>query len=125
MARRFSPAEHSEFLAHGGWSRWSAMVRLAFWGGDATCGQCGSDEVRRAWSLPTWRHALGLDACRCEACGATFHVPRRAVTVEMYEAPDDPAQQLTLPPPPEVDLDALDRDMAARLRTRRKARSAG
>ena len=105
-------------------ARWSFMVRLAVWGGDARCGQCGSQEVRRAWSLPTWRHAFGLDACRCEACGATFHVPRRAATVEMYEDPPDPAQQLMLPAPPEVDLAALDRIMAARLRTRRKASSA-
>ena len=34
----------------------------------------------------------------------------------MYEEPPDPAQELTLPAPPEVDLDALDRDMAKRLR---------
>lgn len=124
MARRPSPfddpdPEDSEFHSHGGWSRWSSMVRLAVWGGEATCGQCGSGKVRRAWSLPTWHHALGLDSARCEACGATFHVPRRASTAEMYEEPPDPAQQLTLPAPPEVDLAALDRDMAARLRRRK------
>jgi hypothetical protein len=100
------------------------MVRLAVWGGDAQCGQCGSAEVRRAWSLPNWQHAFGLDAARCEACGATFHVPRRAATVEMYEEPPDPEQQLTLPAPPDVDLRALDRDMAARLRLPRKPSSA-
>ena len=102
-------------------SRWSSLVRLAVWGGDARCGRCGSREVRRSWSLPTWRHALGLDACRCESCGATFHVPRRAATAEMYDDPPDPTYELTLPAPPEVDLDALDRDMAVRLAHRPKS----
>ena len=123
MATRLSPSDTSGFHAGRGWSRWSSMFRLAFWGGDARCSQCGSDQVRRAWSLPTWRHAVGLDACRCETCGATFHIPRRAATVEMYEEPPDPDEQLTLPAPPEVDLAALDRDMAARLRRGRKTRS--
>jgi hypothetical protein len=97
------------------------MVRLAVWGGEARCAKCGSRDVRRAWSLSTWRHAIGLDACRCEACGATFHVPRRAATAEMYDDPPDPGHQLTLPAPPEVDLEALDRDMADRLARRPKS----
>jgi hypothetical protein len=126
MATRLSPSEASDFHAGRGWSRWSSMFRLAVWGGDAQCGQCGSGKVRRAWSLPTWQHAFGLDAARCETCGATFHVPRRAATVEMYEDDLEAGQLLTLPAPPEVDLAALDRDMAARLRRgRKKADSAG
>jgi hypothetical protein len=121
MARVSPPSDKSEFHRKGrSWSRWSSMVRLAFWGGDARCGQCGSADVRRAWSLPSWRHAIGLDAARCESCGATFHVPRRASTAEMYEEAPDPAYQLTLPAPPEVDLDALDREMARRLAGRPK-----
>ncbi len=93
------------------------MVRLAFWGGDAQCGQCGSNEVRRAWTpLPPWKRALGIEPCRCEACGATFHVPRRAATADFYD--DEPVEEmaeLTLPAPPEVDLAALDKAMAKRL----------
>ena len=66
------------------------MVRLAFWGGDAQCGQCGSNEVRRAWTpLPPWKRALGIEPCRCEACGATFHVPRRAATADFYDEPPE------------------------------------
>jgi hypothetical protein len=91
-------------------------VRLAVWGGDARCAKCGSREVRRAWTpLPTWHHALGLDPCRCEGCGATFHVPRRAVTADGAEDADEAMPELTLPPAPEVDLAALDRDIAVRL----------
>ena len=99
------------------WVRWSSLVRLAFWGGDARCGQCGSNEVRRAWTpLPPWKRALGIEPCRCDACGATFHVPRRAATADLYD--DEPAEEmaeLTLPAPPEVDLAALDKAMAKRL----------
>jgi hypothetical protein len=93
------------------------MVRLAFWGGDAQCGQCGSNEVRRAWTpLPPWKRALGIEPCRCEACGATFHVPRRAATADLYEEPpEETLEELTLPAPPEVDLAALDKAMAKRL----------
>ena len=97
------------------WSRWSSLVRLAAWGGDARCARCGSDHVRRAWTLlPPWKRALGLDPCRCEACGATFHVPRRAATADLYEL-SEPMTELTLPAPPEVDLAALDEAMAGRL----------
>jgi hypothetical protein len=92
-------------------------VRLAFWGGDVHCGQCGSGQVRRAWTaFPTWHHALGLDPCRCDGCGATFHVPRRAVTADGLDEPEEATPELTLPPAPEVDLAALDRDIAIRLR---------
>ena len=97
------------------------MVRLALRGGDAVCSKCGSLEVRRSWSIPTWHHALGLDACHCDVCGESFHVPRRAATAEMYDEPADPSQQLTLPEPPEVDLNALDREMAVRLGRRSKS----
>jgi hypothetical protein len=38
----------------------------------------------------------------------------------MYEEAPDPAYELTLPAPPEVDLDALDREMARRLAGRPK-----
>lgn len=98
------------------WSRWSSLVRLAVWGGDARCAECGSREVRRAWTdLPSWRHVVGLDPCHCDGCGATFHVPRRAVTAEGVEEPEDAAPELALPAAPEVDLAALDRDIAIRL----------
>ena len=92
-------------------------MRLAFWGGDAECGQCGSHEVRRAWTpLPPWKRALGIEPCRCEACGATFHVPRRAATADLYEdEPPEEMAELSLPAPPEVDLAALDKAMAKRL----------
>ena len=92
-------------------------MRLAVWGGDAQCGQCGSDKVRRDWSpLPPWKRALGIEPCRCEACGASFHVPRRAATADLYdEDPPELREELTLPAPPEVDLAALDKAMAKRL----------
>jgi hypothetical protein len=92
-------------------------VRLAVWGGDARCGRCGSDQVRRAPRLlPPWKRALGLDPCRCDSCGETFNVPRRAATADLYEeTPDEPMSELTLPAPPEVDLAALDKAMAGRL----------
>jgi hypothetical protein len=97
------------------WSRWSSLVRLAVWGGDARCAECGSLQVRRSWApLPPWKRALRLDPCRCDACGATFHVPRRAATAEV-DAEPAAGPELSLPPPPEVDLAALDREMAARL----------
>jgi hypothetical protein len=101
------------------WSRWSSLVRLAVWGGDARCAECGSREVRRAWTdLPSWRHAVGLDPCHCDGCGATFHVPRRAVTAEGADEPEDGSPEIALPAPPEVDFAALDRDIATRLRRR-------
>ena len=115
MASR-SPSSESR-LPGPSWTRWSSLVRLAFWGGDAECGQCGSNEVRRAWTpLPPWKRALGIDPCRCEACGATFHVPRRAATADLYEdEPTEEMAELSLPAPPEVDLAALDKAMAKRL----------
>jgi hypothetical protein len=94
------------------------MVRLAFWGGDAQCGQCGSNEVRRAWTpLPPWKRALGIEPCRCDASGATFLVPRRAATADLFEddALEEMPEELALPAPPEVDLAALDKAMAKRL----------
>jgi hypothetical protein len=93
------------------------MVRLAFWGGDAQCGQCGSNEVRRAWrQLPPWKRARVLDPCLCHACGSTVHVPLRAATADLYEDPaEEMLEELTLPAPPEVDLAALDKAMAKRL----------
>jgi len=99
------------------WSRWSSLVRLAVWGGDARCRRCGSDQVRRApLLLPPWKRVLGLDPCRCDSCGETFNVPRRAATADLYEVPpDEPMPELTLPAPPEVDLAALDKAMAGRL----------
>jgi hypothetical protein len=65
--------------------------------------------------LPPWKRALGIDPCRCEACGATFHVPRRAATADLYEEPAEEMSELMLPAPPEVDLAALDKAMAGRL----------
>ena len=65
--------------------------------------------------MPTWHRAIGLDPCRCDGCGATFHVPRRAVTADGFEEADEVMAELTLPAAPEVDLDALDRDIAVRL----------
>jgi hypothetical protein len=63
-----------------------------------------------------WKRALGIDPCRCDACGATFHVPRRAATADLYEdEPPDEMPELTLPAPPNVDLGALDKAMASRL----------
>jgi hypothetical protein len=118
MASRSPSSEKAGSRLTGpSWARWSSLVRLAFWGGDAQCGQCGSNEVRRAWTpLPPWKRALGLDPCRCEACGATFHVPRRAATADLYEDPvEEMPEELTLPAPPEVDLAALDKAMAKRL----------
>jgi len=58
-----------------------------------------------------------IEPCQCEACGATFNVPRRAATADLYE--DEPEEEmleeLALPAPPEVDLAALDKAMAKRL----------
>jgi len=119
MASRYPSSEKAAIRLTGpAWARWSSLVRLAFWGGDAQCGQCGSNEVRRAWTpLPPWKRALGIEPCQCEACGATFNVPRRAATADLYE--DEPEEEmleeLTLPAPPEVDLAALDKAMAKRL----------
>jgi len=91
-----------------------SLVRLAVWGGHAGCGRCGSNKVRRGWSpLASWTSALGLDPCRCETCGATFHAPRRAATIDDYE---DNLEMLAVPPPPEVDLAELDRAIAERLK---------
>jgi hypothetical protein len=102
------------------WSRWSSLVRLAVMGGDARCAECGSRHVRREWTpLPAWKRALRLDPCRCDACGATFQVPRRAATQERDYEPVDLGPDMTLPPPAEVDLAALDREMALRLGRRR------
>ena len=117
MAHWSLPSRDSETHSSGrSWARLSSLVRLAFWGGDARCGQCGSNEVRRAWTpLPPWKRALGIDPCRCEACGATFHVPRRAATADLYEEPEEEMAELSLPAPPEVDLAALDKAMAKRL----------
>ena len=117
MASRFLSSENPASRPPGhSWTRWSSLVRLAVWGGDAQCGQCGSNEVRRAWTpLPPWKRALGIDPCRCEACGATFHVPRRAATADLYEEPVEEMSELMLPAPPEVDLAALDKAMAGRL----------
>ena len=120
MAQWSVPARESDkHPSRHSWTRWSSLVRLAVWGGDARCGQCGSDQVRRAWTpLPPWKRALGIDPCRCEACGATFHVPRRAATADLYDdepPPDEMLEELTLPAPPEVDLAALDKAMAKRL----------
>ncbi len=53
---------------------------------------------------------------RGSASSATFNVPRRAATADLYEEPpDEPMPELTLPAPPEVDLAALDKAMASRL----------
>ena len=74
--------------------------------------------MRRAWTpLPPWKRALGIEPCQCAACGATFHVPRRAATADLYEdAPEEEMlEELTLPAPPEVDVAALDKAMAKRL----------
>lgn len=115
MAQRVRfPGDASGRAPHHTWARWSSFLRLALQGGHVRCGRCGSGAVRRRWSpTPTWSHAFGLDPCRCDACGSTFRVPRRALTAEADEAAD--AAPLLLPPPPEVDLAALDRDFAVRL----------
>jgi hypothetical protein len=103
------------------WTRWSSLVRLAVWGGDARCARCGSHEVRRDWSpVPMWCHALGLEPCRCDGCGATFHVPHRAMTADGVLEPDEsapaePEPELLVPAAPDIDLAALDREVAARL----------
>jgi len=98
------------------WSRWSSFVHLALRGGDAFCDRCGSRRVRREWEMaPPWKRALGIDPCRCEACGATFHVPRRAATSDPREDPADEEAMLAMPPLPTPDLERLDREVAARL----------
>jgi len=109
------PVSSGPHPAHS-WSRWSSFVHLALRGGDAFCARCGSRRVRRDWELaPPWKRALGIDPCRCDACGATFHVPRRAATVDPREDPADEEAMLPMPPLPSVDLEALDRDIAQRL----------
>lgn len=113
MASRFSFSQNAP-------SRWSSLVRLAVYGGDARCGQCGSYQVRRAWQLlPPWKDWLGIEPCCCDVCGARFHVPRRAATADLYEVPPEEIPELMLPAPPEVDLAALDRAMAGRLPRRK------
>jgi hypothetical protein len=97
------------------WSRWSSFVQLALRGGDAFCTRCGSRDIHRDAVLPPpWKRALRIDPCRCNFCGATFHVPRRAGTAEVYEEEEE-ASMLTLPSSPRADLAALDRAMEERL----------
>ncbi|HUG55179.1 MAG TPA: hypothetical protein VMR21_16350 [Vicinamibacteria bacterium] len=70
---------------------------------------------RSGAARPAWTRALGLAACRCEACLTVFDVPRRAAPREEEPGPAEAEATLSMPPPPEVDLTALDREMARRL----------
>jgi hypothetical protein len=103
--------------SRGTWARWSSFVRLAVWGGSPRCTKCGSPRVRRSFEPQSpLSRALGLTACRCEACYAVFDVPRGA-TPPMHVADDEgePDDMIVLPARPAVDLSALDREMARRL----------
>jgi hypothetical protein len=97
------------------WARWSSLVRLAVWGGRPRCTACGSDNVHGSRTpRPVWTRALRLAPCRCDACGALFDVPRRAVPPELEPEPE-PTLVLEAPSPQKIDLSGLDREMAERL----------
>jgi ssDNA-binding Zn-finger/Zn-ribbon topoisomerase 1 len=71
------------------------MVRLACWGGEARCGQCGSNEVRRAWTRRRRGSALGIEPA-AQGLRRDFHAPRRAATADFRRAGEEMVE-LTLP----------------------------
>jgi hypothetical protein len=74
-------------------------------------------QVRRSGTArPAWRRALGLAACRCEACFTLFDVPRGAAPPAEPPEEAEAEPTLSMPPAPNVDLSGLDRDMARRLK---------